>query len=129
MKENERYLRIETTLYKRTIRPSGEEKLTPWNMDTLKADYGNDRAKDIIGEMPKYDGWVNEPSHTDYQEAIGSWLNVYQPLQYQPQKGVGFPISLQRKRRQRPEGVIPGLSDLGRSELRVEARFFQNRRA
>lgn len=91
MKENERYLRIETTLYKRTIRPSGEEKLTPWNMDTLKADYGNDRAKDIIGEMPKYDGWVNEPSHTDYQEAIGSWLNVYRPLRYQPQKGVGFP--------------------------------------
>ena len=42
--------------------------------------------------MPRYLGWVNEPSHTDDHAVIdGQWLNLYKPLPHQPKSGVDFP--------------------------------------
>lgn len=90
--EIDKYLRIGTQIYKIGKKPSGEETLIPWSSQAIYQDYGKDKGNEIIGQMEKYDGWVNEPSHVDYQPVIGRWLNLYQPLPHAPRPGVDFPL-------------------------------------
>lgn len=84
-------LRIGTQIYLKEINPSGQEQLLPWSTAAIYQDYGKDRGNEIISKMPKYVGWANEPSHTNYQQVIGKWLNLYQPLPYEPRSGVDCP--------------------------------------
>ena len=86
----EKYVRIGTIIYKKGVKPSGEELLIPWSTQAIYQDYGKDRGNDIISNMEKYDGYVNEPSHVNYEAVIGNWLNLYQPLPYEPRAGVDF---------------------------------------
>lgn len=88
---DEKFLRIGTQIYLKEINPSGQEQLLPWSTSAIYQDYGKDRGNEIISHMPKYVGWANEPSHTDYKEVIGKWLNLYQPLPYKPCTGMDFP--------------------------------------
>ncbi len=86
----EKFLRIGTQIFLSEITPSGQEQLLPWSTSAIYQDYGKDQGNEIISKMPKYVGWVNEPSHTDYQPVIGKWLNLYQPLPHDPRSGVDF---------------------------------------
>lgn len=84
------YLRVGTTIYKRVRQPlsSGRsiETLIPWNIETLRQDYG----KDYIAQIPKYDGFCTIPSHTDYRREIDGFLNRYEPISTVPAEGI-FP--------------------------------------
>ena len=88
---DEKFLRIGTQIYLKEINPSGQEQLLPWSTSAIYQDYGKDRGNEIISHMPKYVGWANEPSHANYKEVIGKWLNLYQPLPYKPCTGMDFP--------------------------------------
>lgn len=91
---NEKFLRIGTQIYLKEINPSGQEQLLPWSVGAIYQDYGKDRGNEIITKMPKYVGWANEPSHTNYEAVIGKWLNLYQPLPHEPRKG-DIPVTKQ----------------------------------
>lgn len=93
-KSNEKFLRIGTQIYLQEVNPSGQEQLLPWSVGAIYQDFGKDRGNEIISKMPKYVGWANEPSHTNYQAVIGKWLNLYQPLPNEPRKG-DIPITKQ----------------------------------
>lgn len=81
MMSNEKYIRVATTLYKLVQKPlqSGDfiETRIVWNYDTLRQDH----SKDFISQIEKYDGFCCVPSHTDYQRAIGTFLNDYEPIE------------------------------------------------
>ncbi len=78
------YLRVGTTIFKRVLMPLSNgrsiETLIPWNMETLRQDYG----KDYIAQVPKYDGFCTIPSHTDYHREIHGFLNRYEPISTVP---------------------------------------------
>lgn len=81
------YVRVGTQLYKivhvPTLQGDEEEQLIPWKYGTLKQDY----AKDDMPVIPKYDGFCTIPSHTDYQPAVGNFLNLYKPISHEPAEG------------------------------------------
>ena len=83
----EEFIRVGTTLYKIVEQPrlSGGyvKKRIPWNNETLRQDYG----KDYIGSVPKYDGFCTVPEHIGYRPVIGKFLNLYEPIDHQPQEG------------------------------------------
>lgn len=78
------YLRVGTTILKRVLMPLSNgrslETLIPWNVETLRQDYG----KDYIARVPKYDGFCTIPSHTDYCREINGFLNRYEPISTVP---------------------------------------------
>ncbi len=61
VKRESPYLRVGTTIYKRVRQPlsSGRsvETLIPWNVETLRQDYG----KSYLACIPKYDGFCTVP--------------------------------------------------------------------
>ena len=87
----DQFIRIGTQIYLKETTPSGQEQLLPWASSAIYQDYGKDRGLEILKDMPKYVGWVNEPSHIDYQPVVGRWMNLYQPLPHQPRAGVDIP--------------------------------------
>lgn len=85
------YAWVGPTLYKRVEVPTINgmvSRLRPWSKERIV----NDHGKDFLKEIPRYDGFCNMPSHLDYQEKVGKFLNLYQPLPYQPSEEPGeFP--------------------------------------
>ena len=81
------YLRVGTTILKRVLMPLSNgrsvETLIPWNVETLRQDYG----KDYLAQVPKYDGFCTIPSHTDYHREIHGFLNRYEPISTVPAEG------------------------------------------
>ena len=84
VKRESPYLRVGTTIYKRVRQPlsSGRsvETLIPWNVETLRQDYG----KSYLARIPKYDGFCTVPDHTNYRREIDGFLNRYEPIPFQP---------------------------------------------
>lgn len=84
------YLRVGTSILKRVRMPLSNgrsiETLIPWNIETLRQDFG----KDYIAKIPKYDGFCTVPSHTDYRREIHGFLNRYEPISTATAEGV-FP--------------------------------------
>jgi hypothetical protein len=80
VKRESPYLRVGTTIYKRVRQPlsSGRsvETLIPWNVETLRQDYG----KSYLACIPKYDGFCTVPDHTNYRREIDGFLNRYEPI-------------------------------------------------
>ena len=76
VKRESPYLRVGTTIYKRVRQPlsSGRsvETLIPWNVETLRQDYG----KSYLACIPKYDGFCTVPDHTNYRREIDGFLNL-----------------------------------------------------
>ena len=70
VKRESPYLRVGTTIYKRVRQPlsSGRsvETLIPWNVETLRQDYG----KSYLACIPKYDGFCTVPDHTNYRREM-----------------------------------------------------------
>lgn len=76
------YKRIGIDYYKLTKEPvptgrknevTHEEVLTPWNKTSIVDDHG----KDIIKHVERFEGFTNIASHTDYQQHIGTYWNLY----------------------------------------------------
>jgi hypothetical protein len=87
MENNEKYIRVGTTLYKVVQRPliSGdyiEEKIV-WSYEALRQDYG----KNNLLEIEKYDGFCIIPNHIGYMQVYGTYLNQYEPVNHIPCKG------------------------------------------
>lgn len=84
VKRESPYLRVGTTIYKRVQQPlsSGRsvETLIPWNVETLRQDYG----KSYLARIPKYDGFCTVADHTNYRWEIDGFLNRYEPIPVQP---------------------------------------------
>ncbi len=80
MKNKEKYIRVGTTLYKLVKRPliSGDflEEKIPWTYEVLRQDYG----KNNLPEIEKYDGFCIIPSHLEYKQVHGTYLNQYEPV-------------------------------------------------
>ena len=81
------YIRVGTSYFKQvnapTIAGDFNQVLVPWNIDTIKQDYG----KDFIGQIPKYDGFTCIPSHTYFKQVCSGFYNRYSPLSHKPEEG------------------------------------------
>ena len=84
---NEVFIRVGTTLYKvvdqPTINGGKVRKRIPWNMETLRQDYG----KEFIMYVHKYDGFCTVPEHVNHRTVIDGFLNLYEPISHKPMKG------------------------------------------
>lgn len=71
---NEVFIRVGTTLYKVVDQPTiswGKiRKRIPWNMETLRQDYG----KEYIKYVHKYDGFCTVPEHVNHRTVIDGFL-------------------------------------------------------
>ncbi len=87
----EEFIRVGTTLYKLVNQPRLDggyvKKRIVWNNETLRQDYG----KHYLATVPKYDGFCTVPEHVNYQPVVGTFLNLYEPIDHQPQEG-DFPF-------------------------------------
>ena len=85
--EKEEFIRVGTTLYKLVNQPRLNggyvKKRIVWNNETLRQDYG----KDYLATVPKYDGFCTVPDHVGYRPVVEKFLNLYEPIGYQPKEG------------------------------------------
>lgn len=83
---NEVFIRVGTTLYKvvdqPTINGGKVRKRIPWNMETLRQDYG----KEFIKYVHKYDGFCTVPEHVNHRTVIDGF-NLYEPIGHKPMQG------------------------------------------
>ena len=84
---NEVFIRVGTALYKVVDQPTiigGKiRKRIPWNMETLRQDYG----KEYIKYVHKYDGFCTVPEHVNHRAVIDGFLNLYEPIGHKPTEG------------------------------------------
>ena len=84
---NEMFIRVGTTLYKvvdqPTITGGKVRKRIPWNMETLRQDYG----KEFVKYVHKYDGFCTVPEHVNHRTVIDGFLNLYEPIGHKPMQG------------------------------------------
>ena len=55
-------------------------ELAKWSRQNIIDDFG----KDVLCKLTRYEGFVNVPSHDNYQKVIGSFYNMYNPIPHQP---------------------------------------------
>ena len=83
----EEFIRVGTTLYKLVNQPRLNggymRKRIVWNNETLRQDYG----KHYLATVPKYDGFCTVPDHVNYRPVVDKFLNLYEPIDHQPQEG------------------------------------------
>jgi len=81
------YIRVQTNYYKKCLQPTihGEYKeiWMPWSAEILKQDL----PKSYLRKIQKFDGFSCVPSHLNYQETVGNFYNLYQPLEWKPEPG------------------------------------------
>lgn len=101
----EEFIRVGTTLYKvvdqPTITGGKVRKRIPWNMETLRQDYG----KEFIKYVHKYDGFCTVPEHVNHRTVID-----------------GFPKPLRADRTQTHAGGLPEHQEVGKPYLRRAIR-------
>lgn len=91
--QESKYKRIATvyfkTVYKPTIYGEINECEVTWSYETIIRDLKEQQidVTTFMKKIPKYDGMVCIPSHTNYQSVHGTFYNTYSPLEYTPQKG------------------------------------------
>lgn len=74
-------VRVADEFFEKLKTPQGEEKYGPRKRKELEKD-GCDFSK-----VPKFRGWTNEPDFLNYREDVEGWLNLSQPLPYEPRGG------------------------------------------
>ncbi|MEJ7737148.1 MAG: primase-helicase family protein [Chitinophagaceae bacterium] len=81
------YIRVQTNYYKKCLQPTihGEYKeiWMPWSAEMLKQDL----TKSAFRKVQKFDGFSCVPSHLHFQETIGNFYNLYQPLEWKAEPG------------------------------------------
>lgn len=86
-KDPDSYIRVQTSYFKKSQQPmiNGEFKeiWIPWSAEMLKMDLG----RYLMEKIRKFDGFCCVPDHINYQESIGNFFNLYQPLVWEPAPG------------------------------------------
>ncbi len=91
-KELEDYMMIGTSFYRNSLVPYPigqkgdvdlERILEPWNKDRIVMDFGKNAPNRVV----RYDGFVNIPSHLNYQQVIHGRWNLYYDVNHKPEKG------------------------------------------
>jgi len=81
------FLRIGTDYFKKVSIPltldESYDAIVRWNKQEIIQDYG----KEYLKSIPKYDGFCNIPSHTNYQSKVGGHYNKYHSLSHRIEKG------------------------------------------
>jgi len=80
------YIRVRISYYKLIEVDDGVLKRTeliPWDLKILREDF----SKEERAKIPKYDGFIVLPSHTDYQQSVRNFYNIYSPIIYRPCAG------------------------------------------
>ena len=81
------YIRVKTDYYKIVEEPLLNGKfnrvLKRWTKETIKDDHG----RDFLKEIPKFEDFINYPSHTNYQQIIKGFYNKYHPLDHSLENG------------------------------------------
>ena len=81
------YIRVQTSYYKKCLQPTinGDfiDVWIPWSAEMLKQDL----APNYLKKIQKYDGFACVPSHLNFQETVGNFYNLYQPLEWKPAPG------------------------------------------
>jgi hypothetical protein len=87
MKNKTPFSRVGTSYYKKVKKPlisdDVVETIVLWKKDAIIDDYG----KKYLEHVPKYDGFCNNPSHTNHQEKIENFMNMYEKLNHTPKEG------------------------------------------
>ncbi|MCH2225884.1 MAG: DUF5906 domain-containing protein [Crocinitomicaceae bacterium] len=87
-----KYVRIGVDYYKmqEKLFPSGkkdelirEPSLDPWNKATIVDDHG----KAVINQITRYKGFTNIPSHTNYQQQVEGYWNLYNDISHEIREG------------------------------------------
>jgi len=77
-----KYLRIGTEYYKKVDKPcldgSTHSEIIGWKKHTITDDHG----KEVLKDIPKYEGYVVVPSHQNYEQEIGGFYNKYKILSH-----------------------------------------------
>ena len=85
--KNTPFLRVGTAYYKKVKKPlisdDVVETIILWKKDAIIDDHG----KKYLENIPKYDGFCNNPSHINYEETKQNFLNMYEKLNHTPTKG------------------------------------------
>lgn len=55
-------------------------EIIKWSRQNIVDDFG----KEVISKLTRYEGFVNMPSHENYQKVIGNFYNMYNPIPHQP---------------------------------------------
>lgn len=76
------YLRIGTDYYKMVAKPNFENELARDLIKWKKAEIITDKGKDFLNSVPRYDGYTNLPSHTNYERKVGEFYNRYHELEH-----------------------------------------------
>lgn len=74
-------VRVADEYHEKGQTPQLELKWLPRKRKELEKD-GCDLSK-----VPKFKGWTNEPDFLNYREDVEGWLNLSQPLPYEPRDG------------------------------------------
>lgn len=81
------YIRVQTSYYKKCLQPTikGEfvEVWMPWSAEMIKQDL----PAHYVKKIQRFDGFACVPSHLNYQEIIGNFHNLYNPLEWKPVPG------------------------------------------
>ena len=82
MDKNNTYIRIGTTYYKNVNEPNIYDKnqtfkrLVKWDRASIIEDEG----KEFLKKIKRYDGFINYPSHSNYQQSVKGFYNEYHEL-------------------------------------------------
>lgn len=76
------YLRIGTEYFKKIQKPLVDNQISNELKRWKKSEIITDMGKDFLTEIPKYDGFTNYPSHTNYKQTIGDFYNRYHKLDH-----------------------------------------------
>jgi hypothetical protein len=93
-KKEKDYLRVGTKYYRIAEMPTSkhptednkyiyETVFLSWEKQTIVDDFN----KKFVYEVPKYTGFTNFPSHTNYQQSINGFYNKYHKLKFEPKQG------------------------------------------
>lgn len=101
------YIRVGTKYYMKQNYPSAtldytSFRLVEWNPTSIKVDLEsillrkyptwsltkiNQSVKEYFNQIEKYNGFVTQPNHIDYQESIKGFYNQYKPFEHPLQEG------------------------------------------
>jgi hypothetical protein len=78
------YCRVGNDYYKFVQAPNKYGNLERTLEGRLKSTIIDDHGKDFVKHVPKYEKFVNVPSHVNYQHIINNCFNLYSPLDFVP---------------------------------------------
>jgi hypothetical protein len=81
------YIRIGTDYFKKIQIPLTVDEHIDGLVRWSKQEITTDHSKNFLKEIPRYDGFCNIPSHTDYQLEVSGFYNKYHPLSHSVEKG------------------------------------------